>query len=137
MSGDWRQTPPIVPSATPADIVDAAFISSDLWASVTSMRMPISQRDKTDAAYWSLVRRSGEGAIPPQTFLDGEHLMPRSNGLWNIILTTPDYLLRFISVLVVHTYVRSDNNVKEVETRKIPDFLPTRVVDFVFPGIAL
>jgi len=68
MSSDWRQTSPIVPSATPADIVDAAFISSHLWASVTSMRLTISQRNKTDAAYWSFFRRVGEGAIPLQTF---------------------------------------------------------------------
>ena len=80
MSSGWRQTSPVVPSATPADSVDAAFTSSYIWASATRMRLTISQRDKTDAAYGSLVRRVGEGAIPLQTFPDdGEQLMPPSN----------------------------------------------------------
>ena len=80
MSSDWRQTSPTLFGQRLTDIVDAAFISSHLWAVTSSMRLTISQRDKTDAAYWSFVRRVGEGAIPLQTFPDGEQLMmPLSN----------------------------------------------------------
>lgn len=79
MSGDWRQTSPNVPFATPADTVDAAFFTSHLWNSVTRIRFTISQRDKEDPAYSSFGRRSGEGKIPTQTFSDRTDLMPLSN----------------------------------------------------------
>ena len=79
MSGDWRQTSPIVPFATPADIVDAAFISSSLWKSITRMRLTISQRDKNDAPYSAFGKNVGENNIPTQRFPDHSELIPLSN----------------------------------------------------------
>lgn len=43
MSGDWRQTSPIVQFGSAADSVEAAFITSNFWPDIVRMRLTISQ----------------------------------------------------------------------------------------------
>ena len=61
-SGDWRQVGPVVKYGSASDTVEAAVISSFLWASITRLHLLItaSQRDKEDKHYASFVRAVGE-----------------------------------------------------------------------------
>lgn len=78
-SGDWRQTGPIVKFGSPTDTVDAAVISSQLWNSISRLRLTKSQRDKDDPAYASFVRKVGEDKIPSTSMPDGTNLIPLNN----------------------------------------------------------
>lgn len=78
-SGDWHQCGPVVPFGSPADTVEASFISTYLWPKTTRMRLTISQRDREDPAYASFVRSIGEDRQPTSTLPDGAKLVPLSN----------------------------------------------------------
>lgn len=45
-SGDWRQVGPVVKFGSPADMIDAAVISSFIWPQISRMRLTLSQRNK-------------------------------------------------------------------------------------------
>lgn len=69
MSGDWRQTSPIVQFGSAADSVEAAFITSDLWPEIIRMRFTISQRDKTMRRTLPLCGQLEKGASLARAFL--------------------------------------------------------------------
>ncbi|CAN0480628.1 unnamed protein product [Scytosiphon promiscuus] len=107
MSGDWRQTSPIVQFGSAADSIDADFITSDLWPPsirICVLRYTWYQRDKDDASYASFVQSIGEGRQPMSRFPDGAEMTPLTNfhdestdDNFTLQYTTDfDYLISFV-----------------------------------------
>ena len=71
-SGDWRQVGPVVKYGSASDTVEAAVISSFLWASITRLHLTASQRDKEDNHYASFVRAVGENRQPTIHMSNGD-----------------------------------------------------------------
>ncbi|XP_067951816.1 ATP-dependent DNA helicase pif1-like [Watersipora subatra] len=69
LSGDFRQTLPVIQRGTPADEINACIKASFLWPSVVQLHLPRNMRaailgDETSARFAAGLLRIGEGRLP-------------------------------------------------------------------------
>ena len=64
-SGDWRQVGPVLKFGTETEIVDRAFLSSNLWQHVERFRLTVSMGDKDDIPFAKSVLAVSEDRIEP------------------------------------------------------------------------
>ncbi|KAE8739271.1 hypothetical protein FOCC_FOCC015231 [Frankliniella occidentalis] len=71
-SGDFRQIPPVVPSAkTPSDVVFASLKCSHLWPHFRQFRLTQPQRTRGDDEYSSFLLSVGNDTLPQHVFGEG------------------------------------------------------------------
>ncbi|CAB0007903.1 unnamed protein product, partial [Nesidiocoris tenuis] len=77
-AGDFRQIPPIVPSNTPVDVVNASVKSSPFWAELNVFTLSTAQRTAGDELFSRFLLAVGEGRVEPVRVAD-ETLIPLRN----------------------------------------------------------
>ncbi|XP_027155630.1 ATP-dependent DNA helicase PIF2-like [Coffea eugenioides] len=78
--GDFRQTLPVIPSASRGQQIEASFVNSSLWNTLTKLSLSENMRAILDLPYSDFLLRVGEGLEPED--LDGkislrQHLLIR------------------------------------------------------------
>ncbi|XP_055371975.1 ATP-dependent DNA helicase pif1-like [Condylostylus longicornis] len=79
LAGDFRQIPPIVPGASPKEIISSSLRSSALWQNFSILTLLHSMRAVHDAEFSVFIRRLGEGRIPSVKQNDGVDLIKLPN----------------------------------------------------------
>ncbi|XP_026290987.2 ATP-dependent DNA helicase PIF1-like [Frankliniella occidentalis] len=73
-AGDFRQIPPVVPSAkTPSDVVFASLKCSHLWPHFRQFRLTVPQRTRSDDEYSSFLLSVGNDTLPQHVFGEGDN----------------------------------------------------------------
>lgn len=109
LSGDFRQTLPVIPKATPADEINACLKKSFIWHHVkkisltTNMRAQISGNQKAQLFAKKLLQ-IGEGTFPIDKD-SGQIILTKD--LCNIV-ETPDQLIKNIYPNIRRNYVNSE-----------------------------
>ena len=103
LSGDFRQTRPVIPKGTPADELNACLKASPLWAHVNKLTLRINmrihlQQDAAAGKFSEVLLKVGNGAIPAND--QDEIQIPQECG--NIVTQPIELLARVYPNLVEH-----------------------------------
>lgn len=108
LSGDFRQTLPVIPRSTPADEINACLKSSVLWRHVQRLTLTINMRvqlqnDRSAAAFSKQLLDIGEGKIP----IDDTGLITLQNNFCTL-LQSKEELIESVFPNIVQHYQRND-----------------------------
>lgn len=109
LSGDFRQTLPVIPKSTPADEINACLKHSTIWQHVQKLKLTTNMRaqisgDERAQVFANKLLQIGEGTYPVDKH-SGQIIL--TNELCNIV-ETPEQLIHKIYPNIIENYTNSE-----------------------------